>query len=555
LRLAQSETILDVFDRRVERQPDAVIYRFRDAVGRESSISYRQLGQRVRAMAESLRQYGSNGDRVVIAMQPGLGFIVALFGCFAAGRIAVPTSPPRARITPLLAGVCQDCQPVVLLVDRMSERILATHAMQDQRISRIRRLTVSEEPAEGELSPLARDLWPRDVAILQYTSGSTGRPKGVVITHKNIITNLHAQHLLYETGPSSRGVIWLPPYHDMGLGSGILQPMYANSTMLLMSPLVALQRPLRWLEAIHSMRATVSGGPPFAYAACVASVSVEDRARLDLSSWNCAFVGAEPITASVLESFAAAFEPCGFRREAFQPSYGLAEATLLVTGVTKGRGPKVHQASRCAGERMVSCGISSRDHELLIVEPETRTPCLDGEEGEIWIAGPSVARGYWNNLEATAATFAAYLADGRGPYLRTGDLGVVSQGELGISGRIKNILIFAGRKLHAEDIEASARAACDPLRDTAIAALVIRQDGVERVVLMLEVPRPNRAEIDFDQLSQRIRAAVAYDHEVSVVDIVFFGPLELPRTSSGKIQHHLCGDLYAKLKARENLNA
>jgi acyl-CoA synthetase (AMP-forming)/AMP-acid ligase II len=557
LRLTLSDTILDVFDRRVERQPDAIIYRFVEALGHESSISYRQLGQRVGAMADCLSQHGSAGDRALIAMQPGLGFIVALFGCFAAGWIAVPTPPPRAR-TPsaLLGAVCDDCRPAVLLVDGATERVLAAHATQDQRISPILRLRVPEGPAEGEVHALAGNLRPRDVAILQYTSGSTGRPKGVVITHKNIINNLHAQHQLYQSGPFSRGVIWLPPYHDMGLGSGILQPMYANSTMTLMAPLVAMQRPLRWLETIHRTQATVSGGPPFAYAACVASVSAEDRARLDLSSWACAFIGAEPVAASVIDSFAAAFEPCGFRREAFQPSYGLAEATLLVTGVSKTTGPKVHPAFSRAGERTVSCGACIDDHELLVVEPQTRIPCRDSEEGEIWIAGPSVARGYWNNAEATAATFGAYLADGRGPYLRTGDLGVLSDGELGISGRIKNILIFAGRKVHAEDIEASVRTRCDAnLRDMGIAALAIRQDGDERLVMIMEVPRKGRAKIDLVELGQQIRAVVACDHEVSVADLVFVMPSELPRTSSGKIQHHLCRDLYAKLKMRENLHA
>jgi acyl-CoA synthetase (AMP-forming)/AMP-acid ligase II len=258
----------------------------------------------------------------------------------------------------------------------------------------------------------------------------------------------------------------------------------------------------------------------------------------------------------VIDSFAAAFEPCGFRREAFQPSYGLAEATLLVTGVPKTKGPGVHPAFARAGERTVSCGVCIDDHELLIVDPQARAPCEDGEEGEIWIAGPSVARGYWNNAEATAATFGAYLADGRGPYLRTGDLGVLCEGELGVSGRIKNILIFAGRKVHAEDVEASVRIACDQsLRDMGIAALAVRKDGGEGLVVMMEVPRVTRSKVDLDGLDQRIRAVVANDHEVSVSDIVFVMPAELPRTSSGKIQHHLCRDLYAKLSAQENLHA
>jgi len=270
--------------------------------------------------------------------------------------------------------------------------------------------TLHEDPAE-----LAREPHPEDVAFLQYTSGSTGTPKGVIVTHANLLDNLERIRIAFAQTPESVVVGWLPLFHDMGLIGNVLQPCFVGADCVLMSPAAFLQKPARWLQAIHRFRGTTSGGPNFAYDLCARSIGPEVREDLDLSSWSVAFNGAEPVRSATLDRFAEAFAPSGFRRAAFVPCYGLAEATLLVSA-----------ARGAADEPQVSCGALSSGGEVLVVAPESAIPCAGEAVGEIWVTGPSVAAGYWNRPEETLATFGAMLGNGRGPYLRTGDLGFAS---------------------------------------------------------------------------------------------------------------------------------
>ncbi|MFP2926241.1 fatty acyl-AMP ligase, partial [Pyxidicoccus sp. 3LG] len=389
------------------------------------------------------------------------------------------------------------------------------------------------------------------MAFLQYTSGSTGSPRGVVLTHANLLHNSHAIQRCFEHDSNSVGVIWLPPYHDMGLIGGILQPLHVGFPVVLMSPLDFLARPMRWLQAVSRYRATTSGGPNFAYELCVRKATPELVSQLDLSSWSLAFNGAEPLHPATLQRFRETFAPCGFRPEAVYPCYGLAEATLIASGGRKAALPLQHSVRKDALEAneavpvsstdagaltLVGCGTRLPDQELLIVEPQGRLPLPEGRVGEVWLRGPSIARGYWNRPEETEATFHARRADdpAAGPYLRTGDLGFLRDGELFITGRLKDLIIVRGRNHYPHDLERTAVACHAALRPGCSAAFGVEATGGEQLVLVQEVD--TRKAFDAAALTEAIREAVAAEHGVVLHAVVLIEPGSLPKTSSGKVQ-------------------
>jgi acyl-CoA synthetase (AMP-forming)/AMP-acid ligase II len=374
--------------------------------------------------------------------------------------------------------------------------------------------------------------------MVQYTSSSTASPKNVVLTHSNLLHNSAILQRTLGHSPESVGAIWLPPYHDMGLIGGLLQPLYCGFPVFLMSPLHFLQRPLRWLDMITRYRATTSAGPTFAYELCVRRTTAEQRATLDLRSWDAAVVGAEPINAATLERFAAAFAPCGFRPAVFRPSYGLAEATLMVTSRT---GPHTLDDRAPA---LVSCGGPRPGQRVLVVAAESRVPCPSDVIGEIWVAGPSVARGYWNRPEETEAAFGGCLATtGEGPFLRTGDLGFVHEGELFVTGRLKDVIIIRGRNHFPDDIERTVARSHPSLSACGGAAFSVVADGEEQLVVLQEVDRHDR-QPDSDGIADGIRCAVMESHDVRVVSVLLVRAGRLPRTTSGKIQRFACRDAY-----------
>jgi acyl-CoA synthetase (AMP-forming)/AMP-acid ligase II len=509
-------------------------------------MSYGLLDHRARTLAATLLDRARPGESVLIVLQPGLGYIVALFACFYARMVAVPSFPPRARrLAGTLSAIARDCNAALILTDASSEPGVAAQ-LNDARLDQVPRLVVGADSWTSQAGWDGASPDPADLALLQYTSGSTGNPKGVMVSHGNLIDNLEAAVRRFGIGASSRGVTWLPPYHDMGLVAGTLQPVYSACVTTVLSPMHAIQRPVRWLKAIQRTRATISGGPPFGYDHCVAAIDEPLRHELDLTSWDCAFVGAEPVRFDMLERFARAFSPCGFQRRSFVPCYGLAEATLMVTGRTKGGGALRDSTSGHEELGRTTCGHVIDGHDVVIVDPDQRVPCPDGKEGEIWIQGPSVAMGYWNRPAETAAAFDARLADGRGPYLRTGDLGVMTEGELTVTGRVKDLVIVAGRKLHAEDIEATIHEiADDRLRHGSNAVFAAEIGGKERIIVAVELCRPpGRMSGDLAPIRAAIGAAVARTHDVTVHDVSFLAPGEIPRTSSGKVRRHLCRTQY-----------
>jgi len=548
-------SIVEVLKHRAHHQNEKLLFRYlRDGELHEDSMSYGMLDRKAQSLAAALARRARPGDRVLIVLQPGLRYIVALFACFFARLVAVPAFSPRpGRHSDAISAICQDCHAAVMLADFEPEHRSAVRAEFDGALGRVQRLVVDDDLCSGN------DAWDGalpgtdSLALLQYTSGSTGHPKGVMITHGNIIDNLEAAVQRFSIGSHSRGVTWLPPFHDMGLIAGTLQPVYSDCSTVVLSPVHAMQRPMRWLKAIHRTAATISGGPPFAFENCLMSIDETQRRELDLTTWDCAFVGAEPIRFDVLERFARAFAPCGFRPTSFAPCYGLAEATLMVTGRASGKGPIQGAAERGAGSARVTCGHAIAGHEVTIVEPQQRVPCADGQEGEIWVRGPSIATGYWKKPVESEAVFAAYLADGRGPYLRTGDLGIVNGGELTVTGRLKELVIVSGRNLHPEDIEATTCAIThDRLRHSAHAAFAAEIDGSERLVVAVELrTHPKRICDEIPAIRAAISAAVVRSHGVSVHEVVFVGPGEMPRTSSGKIRRHLCRSQF--LSARDSI--
>ena len=549
---------------KAQRHPDLRVCTFlADGEAREASASYAELDARARTIAAALQGRHSRGDRALLLFPPGLEYVSAFLGCLYAGIVAAPfPSPALARVSstlPRLRSVVADLQPDVVLTTTPGLKLATVLTPTLPELASVPWL------ASDELGPEGADTWSDpgvtadSVAFIQYTSGSTAAPKGVVLTHGNTLHNSAAiQEALGHTARSV-GVIWLPPYHDMGLVGGILQPLYVGFPVVLLSPLHFLQRPLRWLAAMSRYRATITAGPDFAYELCVRRTTPEQRMALDLSCVESAVVGAEPVNPATLERFVEAFAPYGFRREALRPSYGLAESTLMVTASA---GPfaialqplpetpevKVVDASvgPCARSSrvMVSCGRPSLGQRVVVVDPDSERPCRSDTIGEVWVSGPSVAAGYWNRPEETEAVFGAYLSDtAEGPFLRTGDLGFVHEGDLFISGRLKDLIIIRGRKLHPTDIERTVARSHPGLRAGGGAAFAIAVDGQEQLVVVHETER-HHAPRDHDAMIGAIRSAVIEEHDVLVTSVRLVRPGSLPRTANGKAQRSVCRESF-----------
>jgi amino acid adenylation domain-containing protein len=546
-------TLNDLLRGRAERQSAQRAYTFLQDDGGEQSLTYGELDARARAVAASLRPVVPTGGRVLLLYPPGLEYVVAFFGCLYAGAVAVPAYPPRKNrsIFRLQAIVADAKASAALTTAPILARVSPLFA-QNPYLEPLRWMTTDADAGEDEWQ--APPVGGEDVAFLQYTSGSTGTPKGVMLTHRNLLHNAELVYRACSHTPDDSYVSWLPTFHDMGFMAGILQPLYGGFHVTSMSPAAFLQRPARWLQAITKYRATTSGGPNFAYDLCVRKVSEEERAGLDLSRWGVAFNGAEPIRPETLEAFAETFAPCGFRREAFYPCYGLAEATLMVTGSRREElpvvvkvGAKALEENRVeaapadgASHTLVGCGHTLLGQRLEIVHPEELRRCGPGEVGEIWVSGGSVAAGYWNRPEETEHTFRAAIAgddDGR-HYLRTGDLGFVHGGELFVTGRLKDLVIIRGLNHYPQDIERTVEQCHESLRPGCGAAFSVEAAGEERLVIVQELHYHQRD--GHEQIIADIREAVAEEHDVQVYAVVLIKHGTITKTSSGKIQRHAC---------------
>ena len=550
---SNSSTGVDLLRYRCLHQPDQIAFTFLEDGETESDRqTYSELDRRSRAIAAQLQALSASGERVLLLYPPGLEYIVAFFGCLYAGAIAVPAYPPRnqrhaARLQTAVS-VATDSQAAIALTT--TAILPQVQSLLADKIGTIHWLTTDTIP------PGIEDTWQKPsinaetLAFLQYTSGSTGTPKGAMLSHGNLLHNARMTQRLMGHSHTSKFVSWLPIYHDMGLIGGVLQPLYGGFPCIMMPPASFLQSPYRWLKAISHYQATTSGGPNFAYELCVQKITQQQRETLDLSSWKVAFNGAEPIRRDTLERFAAAFAPCGFRWEAFYPCYGMAEAALMISGGLHTASPivKTVQGEALESDRaiaaspesenvrtLVGCGQTLPDQKIAIANPETLTRCQPDEVGEIWVSGPSVGVGYWNRTEETERTFGAYLSDtGEGPFLRTGDLGFLQDGELFITGRAKDLIIIRGRNLYPQDIELTAERSHSALRSGGGAAFSVDVEDEEQLVVVQEVEFRQKPNVE--EVTAAIRSAIAQIHGIQVYAVVTIAAGTIPKTSSGKIQ-------------------
>ena len=569
----QAATLVDLLHHRASSRPDRVVYNFlMDGETEEVSLTYEQLEREAKAIAAYLQSFTVPQDRVLLLFPAGLDYITAFFGCLYAGLTAIPAYPPRPnRSLNRIHNILENAQTDIALTNTDTLQSLERQLENAPELRNLRWIATDAIDRTSSLKWRRPNVSPDNIAFLQYTSGSTAEPKGVKIAYKNLLHNLEAIHRCFRHSTQSKGVIWLPPYHDMGLIGGVLQPLYGDFPVTLMSPLMFLQNPLRWLKAISRYGATTSGGPNFAYDLCVRKFKSEQLRGLDLSTWQVAFNGAEPIDHQTLVQFSETFAPYGFDYSAFYPCYGMAEATLIISGgsnnaavVTKTvKGKALEQNKIQVAEidephprTLVSCGRGLIDQQLAIANPETLVSCQPGEVGEIWVSGSSIAEGYWRQPEITEATFNAYLKDTKeGPFLRTGDLGFIDRGELFFTGRLKDMIVIKGRNHYPHDIEKTVEETTSLIRPSCVASFSIEIKGEEKLIVLAEVERRywsnNRSQskskttssketVSVKELTQNIRREVSKNHDLQVYTTLLLKPGTLPKTSSGKIQRHAC---------------
>ena len=566
--MVNNSTIIDVLLDKSTNQPYQTAYTFlADGENESGSITYQELDLQARAIAVKLLTKVKPGDRALLVYPytAGIEFIASFLGCLYAGVIAV-TDYPRQHIKSLrqYQDRIDDCQAGIVLTtrefaNRVKEQLVSKPGM----VLKLKALPwiVSDEVdlklgQQWQMPEINSDT----LAFLQYTSGSTGQPKGVMVTHGNVLHNSEVIYKSFGHHPQSKILMWLPMFHDMGLIGGVMQPLYAGLPAVLMSPIALAQQPFLWLQALSKYQITTSGGPNFAYDLLCQKVTDDQRESLDLSSWEVAFTGAEPVRAKTLEQFAELYAPCGFKPEAFYPCYGMAEATLFITGIDASQSPNVVHIDRTAltqdkvvaiapehpnAKAVVSCGHTWLEDEIIIVNPDTKVECASDEVGEIWAAGAGIGKGYWRKEEQTEATFRATLANNPDKtYLRTGDLGFIQDGELYITGRIKDMMILWGRNHYPQHIEETVESCHPALRPNHGAAFSVEVNGEEQLVIAHEINRTNLRQLNAEEVIGAIRLAVGEQNLANVFAVALLKTGSIPKTSSGKIQRRACQSMF-----------
>ena len=532
--------------------PGRVVYSFVRAGSQvERVLTFAEFDVRARTIAAHLQEQAPPNSRVLLNYPPGLGVLEALFGCAYAGMIAVPGPVPRrGSALERVASMARDADPVVALTDSSArERVVATMAEHPAlaALTCIASDELASTDADGWVAPAAkRD----DPVLIQYTSGSTSDAKGVVVSHGNLLANTEDVDIGWEHDRESVMVTWLPLFHDMGLIYCGLQPIARRFRGVMMSPAEFVRNPVTWLEAISHFRGTHTASPNFGYQLCVDKVTDQQVATLDLSSLRCAANGAEPVRYDTVTRFAQKLAPAGFRPEAHCPSYGMAEHTLKISTSPVTRPPRttwvdthaleqghVRVVPETRGRGIVGCGVPGPGTDVSIVDPASRTPCDDAAIGEIWVRGPLKAHGYWGThaADATTEAFAAYTTSGDGPYLRTGDLGFVRDGEIHVAGRLRDLIIIRGANHHPSDVEFTVQQAHTALEPSRGAAFSIDSANGEELVVVHEMSRMGQR-TDPDEVFSRIVEAVSLEHGLVPAAIVLLGPHRLPVTSSGKVR-------------------
>ena len=551
-----------------------------DGILQEKNLSYRDLDRHARAIAAFLQDAGISGERALLVYPPGLDFICAFFGCLYAGVVAVPIYPPINRkmmssVEPIIKDAATAAiltttsiyaklkmikplqsvskKPFFKLLGKSIDKFVPQYKLFNSKNMHL----ISTDSIDLDFAEMWRQpaIGAETLAFLQYTSGSTSLPKGVMISHGNI---LHNQILIqdYFKLPKEFVVVsWLPQYHDMGLIGNIMQPFFLGGRCILISPFEFLRKPLTWLTAISKYKAHTSGAPNFGYELCVRKIGVEDRQRLDLASWQVAYCGAEPIRPETLDRFAEFFSDCGFQKTAFLPCYGLAEGTLIVTGAKRRQFPtylscdknelkkdriKPVDPDTPIGTTLVSSGSALDRQKVWVVEPEKHVQLSDNEIGEVWVSGLSVAQGYWSNPNDTRETFQAKLRDSNeGPFLRTGDLGFLRNGELFITGRIKDLIIIRGQNYYPNDLEYTAENSHSSLRKGCTAAISVEYSGEEKLAIVCEILQKVKKR-ELEDIVVAIDKAILENHGITTSRIVLIKAKTIPKTTSGKIRRKMC---------------
>ncbi|TKG60515.1 fatty acyl-AMP ligase [Prauserella endophytica] len=561
--IEESDHFMSRFRSWVDFVPDEPAIVFVDEFGevntkdiRGDGLTYRELDERARSLAAGLVGRGLRGARVLLSHPPGLEFTVALLGCFHAGVIAVPAPVPESggRGDTRLTGIVTDAEVGVVLTTPATAGTVRGWLGRAGLAERVEVL-VEADLREGRHEPLP-ELDPEAIAFLQYTSGSTSEPKGVLVTHRALASNASESRRALGVGWGVRSVSWLPHYHDMGLVGQLLGPMYCGGTAYLMAPMSFLKRPHRWMRLITAVKAHVTVAPDFGYALVTRRTTDEQLAELDLSSLDVVMNGSEPIHAATLDKFAARFAPAGLRAASIMPCYGMAETTLFVTAAPRGTGYVARDVDAAAlasnriavaedgrpSRRLVSSGRPV-DFDIRIVDPETRAELPPGSVGEIWLAGPSVAAGYWARPDVSQDTFRARLSGSDADYLRTGDLGGLFDGELFVTGRRKEVLIVNGRNLYPQDIERTIREA-HPVTGAGATAVFTVEAQAPAAVAVQEVRPADLRTVDVDELVAVLRRAVRAEFELHLADVVFVPTGAIEKTTSGKVRRGATRDAF-----------
>ena len=560
-------TLITLLRDRAHEQPNQRVYTFlADAETESKGLTYQELETQARAIAARLQYLNAGGSQalVVYPYTGGIEFIAAFFGCLYANVVAVTSNAPKnaSTLTKLEERAIDSQATFGLTTKELLDKFQFIQNNNPELAPKLKQIQwIATDTLDDSLASLWIDpnIDGDNLAFLQYTSGSTGTPKGVMVTHQNILQNSEIIKQTFQHTRNSKGAIWLPLFHDMGLIGGVIQPIYVGFPVILMSPIALIQNPLRWLEVISYHRATTSGGPNFAYDFVCRNVNPDRLENLDLSSWEVAFCGAEPILAHTLEKFYHTFAAVGFRFEAFYPCYGMAEATLFISGGLKSEIPQVKYldsnalaenkvveiADKTKARSIVSCGKVWLDSKIAIVNPDTLIQCSPDRVGEIWLSGSGMGKGYWNQEQKTRDTFSAYIQpSGEGPFLRTGDLGFLADGELFITGRLKDVMILWGRYQYPQYIEQTIEKSHPALRSNCSAVFSIQVKDEECLVVAVEIERTHLRNLNVSEIVSAIYQAIIIEHPIEVRAIALLKTGTIPKTSSGKIQRSSCKAMF-----------
>ncbi|KAA1242943.1 fatty acyl-AMP ligase [Aquimarina sp. RZ0] len=570
------KSIVEILDYRGKIEGDKKAITFLQSKDKKQEITYWELSNRAKSIAQQLKEQPDLvfGDRVLLLYPPGIEYICAFFGCLYAGIVPVPAYPPDRRNTERLMMIIKDSESKYALSNSKivnnvksfsEEKLLNKNGASMNRLKKIEWIATDLIDSSIIIAYDLIPIKPTDIVFLQYTSGSTGNPKGVILNNINLLNNLIAARKSFGTYSDSHVISWLPPYHDMGLIGGILQPLFSGVELTTMAPITFLKNPYIWLDEISKRKEKniISGAPDFAYKLCTRRIPEEKLKSLDLSNWKVAFSGAEPIRKSTLDNFYEKFKKSNFSKTSFFPVYGLAEATLLVSSGKRGHEFKNITIDQEAFKNkivksivnedknsipFISCGTKEEDHEIYIVDPETLKICDFNRVGEIWIHGPSISKGYWRKEQLTKKVFHAYTKDNKGPFFRTGDLGFIIEDNLYISGRLKDLIIIRGKNYYPQDIEHTVQSTHESLREGCGSAFSVENNGEEELIIMQEVKREFRKKINIEEVQELVQNSIFREYQLRIKEIVFLEPSTFPKTSSGKLQRLASKKMYLDRK-------